>query len=174
MAKRSRVGVRTSCSRARGACTTGFRSAIDGKQGSVYEGKPKEGTTAQVTITVDDNDFIDLASGKANAPAVGEATLSSSCRSMRVLCSLAVRQGQAQSERQRDAGAETVDTLQGTIEIINCDSFLTAPCVCLFDRTTCLCLIKTMPFEAQMLDASWERERQRKVNRSPCRTRGCE
>ncbi len=44
--------------------------AIDGKQGVIYEGKPNEGTTAQVTITVDDNDFIDLASGKANAPAV--------------------------------------------------------------------------------------------------------
>lgn len=44
--------------------------AIDGKQGVIYEGKPKEGTTAQVTITVDDGDFIDLAMGKANAPAV--------------------------------------------------------------------------------------------------------
>ena len=44
--------------------------AIDGKQGTIYEGKPKEGTTAQVTITVDDNDFVDLASGKASAPAV--------------------------------------------------------------------------------------------------------
>jgi hypothetical protein len=44
--------------------------AIDGKQGVIYEGKPKEGTTAQVTITVDDNDFIQLALGKANAPAV--------------------------------------------------------------------------------------------------------
>ena len=44
--------------------------AIDGKQGVIYEGKPKEGAQAQVTITVDDNDFIDLALGKANAPAV--------------------------------------------------------------------------------------------------------
>jgi len=43
---------------------------IDGKKGSVYEGKPQEGTTAQVTITVDDDDFADLASGKANAPAL--------------------------------------------------------------------------------------------------------
>ncbi|CAF3786637.1 unnamed protein product [Adineta steineri] len=43
---------------------------IDGKQGTLYEGKPKEGTTAQVTITVDDNDFVDLASGKANAPSL--------------------------------------------------------------------------------------------------------
>jgi hypothetical protein len=47
-----------------------FSLAIDGKQGVIYEGKPKEGTTAQVTITVDDNDFIDLALGKASAPAV--------------------------------------------------------------------------------------------------------
>ncbi len=45
-------------------------SAIDGKKGSITEGKPQEGITAQVTITVDDNDFVDLASGKANAPAV--------------------------------------------------------------------------------------------------------
>jgi hypothetical protein len=44
--------------------------AIDGKKGIVYEGKPQEGTTAQVTITVDDDDFADLALGKANAPAV--------------------------------------------------------------------------------------------------------
>ena len=44
--------------------------AIDGKQGTIYEGKPKEGTTAQVSITVDDNDFVELASGKASAPAV--------------------------------------------------------------------------------------------------------
>ncbi len=44
--------------------------AIDGKQGAIYEGKPKEGTTVQVTITVDDNDFIDLALGKANAASV--------------------------------------------------------------------------------------------------------
>ncbi len=44
--------------------------AIDGKQGVIYEGKPKEGTTVQVTITVDDKDFIDLALGKANAPSV--------------------------------------------------------------------------------------------------------
>ena len=44
--------------------------AIDGKQGSIYEGKPQNGTTAQVTITIDDDDFVDLASGKANAPAV--------------------------------------------------------------------------------------------------------
>ncbi|UJR13565.1 hypothetical protein I4U23_000578 [Adineta vaga] len=43
---------------------------IDGKQGKIYEGKPKEGTTAQVTITVDDNDFIQLSTGKANAPAL--------------------------------------------------------------------------------------------------------
>ncbi|CAF2703141.1 unnamed protein product [Rotaria sp. Silwood2] len=43
---------------------------IDGKKGTIYEGKPLEGTTAQVTITVDDNDFVDLASGKANAPAL--------------------------------------------------------------------------------------------------------
>ncbi|CAF1506962.1 unnamed protein product [Adineta steineri] len=43
---------------------------IDGKKGSIYEGKPQEGTTAQVTITVDDNDFVDLASGKASAPAL--------------------------------------------------------------------------------------------------------
>jgi hypothetical protein len=47
-----------------------YSSAIDGKQGSIYEGTPKEGTKAQVTITVDDNDFIELALGKANAPAV--------------------------------------------------------------------------------------------------------
>jgi hypothetical protein len=47
-----------------------FILAIDGKQGAIYDGKPKEGTTAQVTITVDDNDFVELASGKANAPAV--------------------------------------------------------------------------------------------------------
>ena len=45
-------------------------SAIDGKQGLIYEGKPKEGTSAQVTITVDDADFVQLAQGKANAPAV--------------------------------------------------------------------------------------------------------
>ncbi len=45
-------------------------SAIDGKKGTINEGKPQEGITAQVTITVDDNDFVDLASGKANAPAV--------------------------------------------------------------------------------------------------------
>ncbi len=44
--------------------------AIDGKKGTINEGKPQEGTTAQVTITVDDNDFVDLALGKANAPAV--------------------------------------------------------------------------------------------------------
>ncbi|CAF1012491.1 unnamed protein product [Rotaria sordida] len=43
---------------------------IDGKKGTIYEGKPLEGTTAQVTITVDDNDFVDLSSGKANAPAL--------------------------------------------------------------------------------------------------------
>ena len=47
-----------------------FLSAIDGKKGTINQGKPQEGTTAQVTITVDDNDFVDLASGKANAPAV--------------------------------------------------------------------------------------------------------
>jgi len=47
-----------------------FFSAIDGKKGTINEGKPQEGTTAQVTITVDDNDFVDLALGKANAPAV--------------------------------------------------------------------------------------------------------
>ena len=47
-----------------------FFLAIDGKKGTVYEGKPQTGTTAQVTITVDDNDFVDLATGKANAPAV--------------------------------------------------------------------------------------------------------
>jgi hypothetical protein len=47
-----------------------FCLAIDGKQGVIYDGKPKEGTTAQVTITVDDDDFINLALGKANAPAV--------------------------------------------------------------------------------------------------------
>ena len=45
-------------------------SAIDGKKGTITEGKPAEGTTAQVTITVSDDDFIDLAMGKANAPAV--------------------------------------------------------------------------------------------------------
>ncbi len=44
--------------------------AIDGKKGTINEGKPQEGITAQVTITVDDDDFVDLASGKANAPAV--------------------------------------------------------------------------------------------------------
>lgn len=44
--------------------------AIDGKQGTIYEGKPNEGTTAQVTITIDDTDFIQLALGKANPPAV--------------------------------------------------------------------------------------------------------
>lgn len=44
--------------------------AIDGKKGTITEGKPGEGTTAQVTITVSDDDFIDLALGKANAPAV--------------------------------------------------------------------------------------------------------
>ncbi|CAF4392772.1 unnamed protein product, partial [Rotaria magnacalcarata] len=38
---------------------------IDGKQGIIYDGKPTEGTTAQVTITVDDNDFVELALGKA-------------------------------------------------------------------------------------------------------------
>jgi len=43
---------------------------IDGKKGSIYEGKPQEGTTAQVTITVDDDDFVELATGKANAPAL--------------------------------------------------------------------------------------------------------
>jgi 3-hydroxyacyl-CoA dehydrogenase/3a,7a,12a-trihydroxy-5b-cholest-24-enoyl-CoA hydratase len=43
---------------------------IDGKKGTINEGKPQEGTTAQVTITVDDDDFVDLASGKANAPAL--------------------------------------------------------------------------------------------------------
>ncbi|CAF1634979.1 unnamed protein product [Adineta ricciae] len=43
---------------------------IDGKQGTIYEGKPKEGATAQVTITVDDDDFIQLATGQANAPAL--------------------------------------------------------------------------------------------------------
>mgnify|MGYP002147855068 CR=1 FL=1 len=45
-------------------------SAIDGKKGLIYQGKPKEGSTAQVTITVDDTDFVSLAQGKANAPAV--------------------------------------------------------------------------------------------------------
>jgi hypothetical protein len=44
--------------------------AIDGKKSILYEGKPKDGVTAQVTITVDDNDFVDMASGKANAAAV--------------------------------------------------------------------------------------------------------
>lgn len=44
--------------------------AIDGKKGVISEGKPTEGTAAQVTITVSDDDFIDLALGKANAPAV--------------------------------------------------------------------------------------------------------
>ena len=44
--------------------------AINGKQGTITEGKPQDGTTAQVTITVDDDDFVDLAAGKANAPAV--------------------------------------------------------------------------------------------------------
>lgn len=44
--------------------------AIDGKQGIIYEGKPADGVLAQVTITVDDNDFVELARGKANAPAV--------------------------------------------------------------------------------------------------------
>lgn len=44
--------------------------AIDGKKGTLYEGKPDAGTTAQVTITVDDDDFVQLATGKANAPAV--------------------------------------------------------------------------------------------------------
>ncbi|CAF3367795.1 unnamed protein product [Rotaria socialis] len=43
---------------------------IDGKQGFIYDGKPTEGTTAQVTITVDDNDFVELALGNANAPAL--------------------------------------------------------------------------------------------------------
>ncbi|CAF0839506.1 unnamed protein product [Rotaria sordida] len=43
---------------------------IDGKQGIIYEGKPNEGATAQVTITLDDNDFFDLALGNANAPAL--------------------------------------------------------------------------------------------------------
>jgi len=43
---------------------------IDGKKGTIYEGKPQEGTTAQVTITVDDDDFVDLATGKANAPSL--------------------------------------------------------------------------------------------------------
>ncbi|CAF1645646.1 unnamed protein product [Rotaria magnacalcarata] len=43
---------------------------IDGKQGIIYDGKPTEGTTAQVTITVDDNDFVELALGKANASAL--------------------------------------------------------------------------------------------------------
>ncbi|CAF3317359.1 unnamed protein product [Rotaria socialis] len=43
---------------------------IDGKKGAIYEGKPAAGTTAQVTITVADDDFVDLALGKANAPAL--------------------------------------------------------------------------------------------------------
>jgi hypothetical protein len=47
-----------------------FFPAIDGKKGTITEGKPQDGTTAQVTITVDDDGFVDLASGKANAPAV--------------------------------------------------------------------------------------------------------
>lgn len=47
-----------------------FFLAIDGKKGNISEGKPQDGATAQVTITVDDDDFVDLASGKANAPAV--------------------------------------------------------------------------------------------------------
>lgn len=45
-------------------------SAIDGKKGAINEGKPQDGTAAQVTIIVDDDDFADLAAGKANAPAV--------------------------------------------------------------------------------------------------------
>ncbi|CAF0908013.1 unnamed protein product [Adineta ricciae] len=43
---------------------------IDGKKGTIYEGSPQEGAKAQVTITVDDDDFVDLATGKANAPAL--------------------------------------------------------------------------------------------------------
>lgn len=47
-----------------------FLLAIDGKNGTINEDKPQNGATAQVTITLDDNDFVDLAAGKANAPAV--------------------------------------------------------------------------------------------------------
>lgn len=47
-----------------------FFLAIDGKKGTITEGKPQDGTAAQVTIIVDDDDFADLAAGKANAPAV--------------------------------------------------------------------------------------------------------
>ena len=68
MVKSKKVGV--SLSNLSSITSLYLSSAIDGKQGVIYEGKPKEGTTAQVTITVDDNDFIDLALGKANAPAV--------------------------------------------------------------------------------------------------------
>ena len=50
--------------------------AIDGKKGTIIQGKPQDGTTAQVTIMVDDDDFVDLASGKANAPAVRLNSLS--------------------------------------------------------------------------------------------------
>ncbi|CAF1395501.1 unnamed protein product, partial [Didymodactylos carnosus] len=39
---------------------------IDGKKGKLYSGKPDE--AAQATITVDDEDFVNLAAGKASAP----------------------------------------------------------------------------------------------------------
>ncbi len=47
-----------------------FFTAIDGKKGTINIGQPEKGTTAQVTITIDDDDLVDLAAGKANAPAV--------------------------------------------------------------------------------------------------------
>lgn len=67
-------------------------AAIDGKKGAIYEGKPREGATAQVTITVDDDDFVDLATGKANAPAVRTSVRGQLQMIVRVRCFAALRQ----------------------------------------------------------------------------------
>ena len=128
MAKFSRVGVSAtakSCffSDEQWRSIDSLCSAIDGKQGTVYEGKPQPGTTAQITITVADEDFVELAAGKANAPAVCRVKLSLVMfRRRRSSSPLALRQGKTEGERQRHAGAEAIRLIQGTIETISSPS----------------------------------------------------